>query len=180
MRSDGQTFPIVPQNAATAPARSRLTRLSVSKTRSFYDDLYQTQISGCSAFPKSPLQCLPHPYSPLRANTFLRISRNRVQASNPHLNQSFGMRVRCWKLLGVATFSRGTCRIYNHVWYNHVCNCTAVHGNTRILRFEFILRRCWTILWWFPAILRFEKREQTYLFFACTFELYFSETHLLS
>jgi len=40
-------------------------------------DLYQTQLSGCSAFPESRLQSL-HPYSPLRANTFLRISRNRV------------------------------------------------------------------------------------------------------
>ena len=57
--------------------------------RSFYDDLYQTQLSGCSAFPESRLQSLPHPYSPLRANIFLRISRNRVQASNPHLNKSF-------------------------------------------------------------------------------------------
>ena len=36
---------------------------------------------------------LPHPYSPLRANAFLRISRNRVQASNPHLNKRFGMNI---------------------------------------------------------------------------------------
>jgi len=31
------------------------------------------------------------PYSPRRSNTFLRISRNWVQANNPHLNKSFGM-----------------------------------------------------------------------------------------
>ena len=76
----------------TAPARNRLTQRSVSETpsncRSFYDDLYQTQLSGCSAFPESRLQSLPHPYSPLRANKFLRISRNRVQASNPYLTPS--------------------------------------------------------------------------------------------
>jgi len=72
-------------------------RLSVSEPppncQSFYDDLYQTRLWGCSAFPESRLQSLPHPYSPLRANTFLRISRNRVQASKPHLNKIFGMRV---------------------------------------------------------------------------------------
>jgi len=91
------TSPQSHQNAATAPARNRLTRLSVLETppncRSFYDDLYQTQLSGCSAFPESRLQCLPHPYSPLRVNTFLRISRNRVQAINPHLNKSFEMKI---------------------------------------------------------------------------------------
>ena len=42
--------------------------------RHFYDDLYQTHLSGCSAFPESRLQSLPHPYSPLRANAFLRIT----------------------------------------------------------------------------------------------------------
>ena len=42
-------------------------------------------------FPESRQQSLPHPYSPLRANTFLRNSRNWMQASNPHLNKSFGM-----------------------------------------------------------------------------------------
>ena len=57
--------------------------LSVFETppnwRSFYDDLYQTQLSGCSAFPESRLQSLPQPYIPLRANTFLRIKSSTSQ-----------------------------------------------------------------------------------------------------
>ena len=53
-----------------------------SNFRHFHDNLYHTQLSGCSTFPESRLQSLPHPYSPLRANTFLRISRNRVQATS--------------------------------------------------------------------------------------------------
>jgi len=86
-----------PPNAATAPTRNRLRRLSVWKPppncRRFRDNLYQAQLSGCSALPESRRQSLPHPYSPLRAPVFLRISRNRVQASNPHLNKSFEMKV---------------------------------------------------------------------------------------
>jgi len=60
----------------------------------FHDNLYQAQLSGFSALPESRRQSLPHPYSTLRANTFLRISRNRVQANNPHLNKSFGMNLK--------------------------------------------------------------------------------------
>ena len=97
MRSDGQPLFIVPLNAATAPTRNRLRRLSVweppHNCRRFHDNLYQAQLSGCSALPEYRRQSLPHPYSPLRAPAFLRISRNRVQASNPHLNKSFGMNV---------------------------------------------------------------------------------------
>ena len=40
----------------------------------------------------------PHPYSPLRAPAFFRISRNRVQAKNPHLNKSFGMKTESGKM----------------------------------------------------------------------------------
>ena len=54
----------------------------------FHDNLYQIQFSGCSALPESGRQSLPHPYSPLRAPAFFRISRNRVQA---HLNKEFWM-----------------------------------------------------------------------------------------
>jgi len=43
--------------------------------------------------PESGRQSLPHPYSPLRAPAFFRISRNRVQASNPHLKKSFWMKL---------------------------------------------------------------------------------------
>ena len=99
MRSDGQPLSIVPQNAATAPTRNRFRRLSVWETppncRRFHDNLYQTQLSGCSALPEPRRQSLPHPYSPIRALAFLRISRNRDQASNPHLNKSksFGMKL---------------------------------------------------------------------------------------
>ena len=52
---------------------------------------YQAQLSGCSALPESPRQSLPHPYSPVRAPAFFRFRRNRVQASNPHLDKSFWM-----------------------------------------------------------------------------------------
>jgi len=51
---------------------------------------------------------LPHPYTQLRAPVFCRISRNRVQASNPHLNKSFEMKfplMPCWEIttaLGIA------------------------------------------------------------------------------
>ena len=67
MRSDGQPFPVVPQNAATAPAINRLRRLSVWETppnwRRFHNNLYQAQLSGCSALPESRRQSLPHPYA---------------------------------------------------------------------------------------------------------------------
>jgi len=54
-------------------------------------NLYQIHFSGCSALPESRRHSLSHPYSPLRATAFFRISRNWVQANNPHLNKSFGM-----------------------------------------------------------------------------------------
>jgi len=80
-----------------APAKNRLCWLSAWQTprncRRFHDNLYQIHFSGFSALHESRRQSLPHPYSPLRAPTFFRISRNRVQANNPHLNQSFGMKV---------------------------------------------------------------------------------------
>jgi len=108
------------QNAATAPARNRLTRLSGSETppncRRFYDDLYQTQLSGCSAFPESRLQSLPHPYSPLRANTFLRISRHRAQASTL-------LRAGCRS-------SKVTESIYNTYTYAYI------HISRRVLRWN--------------------------------------------
>jgi len=85
--------------------------------RSFYDDLYQTQLSDWSAFPESRLQTLSHPYSPLRANAFLRISRNRVQASNPHLNKSFGMKSR---------FLGGTAIRFQNFFCMCVCVCVCV------------------------------------------------------
>jgi len=68
--SDGQPFPIVPQNAATAPAINRLRLLSVWQPPPncwrFHDNLYHALLSGCSALPESRRQSLPHPYSPLR------------------------------------------------------------------------------------------------------------------
>jgi len=53
MRSDEQPIPIVPQNAATAPAKNKLSRHSLWETppncQYFHDNLYQAQLSGCSA-----------------------------------------------------------------------------------------------------------------------------------
>jgi len=53
--------------------------------------------------PESRRQSLPHPYSPLRVPTFFRISRNRVQASNPHL-----IRVLGWTFHGLVDPLCGT------------------------------------------------------------------------
>ena len=75
MQSDGQPLPIVPSkrsdSASQKQAQTAQCLGNPPNCRSFYDDLYQTQLSGCSAFPKCRLQSLPHPYSPLRANSFL-------------------------------------------------------------------------------------------------------------
>ena len=49
-----------------------------SNCRHFHHNLYQTRLPGCSAFPESRLQSLPHPYSPITASDFFRISRNPV------------------------------------------------------------------------------------------------------
>jgi len=81
----------------TGPAKNSLCRISAWKTppncRRFHDNLYQIHLSGCSALPESRWHSLPHPYSPLEATSFFRISRNRVQSNNPHLNKNFGMKV---------------------------------------------------------------------------------------
>ena len=65
MRSDGQHLPIVPSKRCDSASQKQAYTASVLETppncRSFYDDLYQTQLSGCSAFPESRLQSLPHP-----------------------------------------------------------------------------------------------------------------------
>ena len=84
-----------PKHCEQHQPKNRLCWLSAWQTppncRRFHDNLYQIRFSGCSALHESRQQSLPHPYSPLRAPTFFRISRNRVQANNPHLNKSFGM-----------------------------------------------------------------------------------------
>jgi len=73
-------MPIVPQNAATTPAKNRLKQPSDWQTpsnyRHFLDNLYKIQFSDCSALPETRLQSLPHTYSPLRASAFFRNSRN--------------------------------------------------------------------------------------------------------
>jgi len=46
---------------------------------------------GCFAFPESRLQSLPHPYSPLRANAFLTISRNPGPGKQSLSHMSFGI-----------------------------------------------------------------------------------------
>jgi len=88
-------MPIVPQNAATTPAKNRLKRPSAWQTpsncRHFHDNLYQIQFSDCSALPESRLQSLPHPYSPLRASAFFRISRNPGPGKLSIYQKSFGM-----------------------------------------------------------------------------------------
>ena len=38
----------------------------------------------CARISTAIFESLPNPYSPLRAPAFFRISRNRVQANNPH------------------------------------------------------------------------------------------------
>ena len=78
MWSDGQPFPIVLKNAATAPAINRLRRLSIWETppncRRFHDNLYQAQLSGWSTLPESPRQSLPHPHSTLKESETLPLS----------------------------------------------------------------------------------------------------------
>ena len=61
--------------------------------RRFHNNLYQTQLLSFSAFPKSQLQSLPHPYSPLRVHTFLRISRNPGPDKQSISHKSVGMRL---------------------------------------------------------------------------------------
>jgi len=115
MRSDGLPLSIVHQNVASSTSQKqavwRLCRLSAWQTppncRRFHDNLYQIHFSGCSALPESRRHSLPHPHSPLRATAFFRISRNRVQANNPHLNKSFGMNVVYLK--SSTTFQWGCC-----------------------------------------------------------------------
>ena len=79
-RSEGQSMPIVPQNAATTPAKNRFKQQSAWQTpsncRHFLDNLYQIQFSDCSALPESRLQYLTHLYSLLKNNAVLRINRN--------------------------------------------------------------------------------------------------------
>ena len=56
-----------PSNAATTPAKNRLKLPSAWQTssncRHFHDNLYQAQLSGCSALPESRRQSLPNPYA---------------------------------------------------------------------------------------------------------------------
>ena len=96
-RSEEQSMPIVPQNAATTPAKNRLKRPSAWQTpsncRHFHDNLYQIHFSGCSALPKTRLQSLPHPYSPLRASAFFRMSRNPGPGKLSISQKSFGMKL---------------------------------------------------------------------------------------
>jgi len=87
-----------PKRCEQHQPKNRLCRLSAWQTPQtppncwrFHDNLYQIHFSGCSALHESRRQSPPHPYSSLRAPAFFRISRNRVQANNPHLNKSFGM-----------------------------------------------------------------------------------------
>jgi len=92
MRSEAQPLSIVSANRCdSASQKQAQTWQNPPNFRRFQDNLHQIQFSGCSALPESGRQSLPHPYSPLRAPAFFRISRNRVQASNPHVNKSFGM-----------------------------------------------------------------------------------------
>ena len=95
MRSDGHPFPIVPQNAATAPPINRLRWLSVWETppkcRRFHDNVYQAQISGYSALPESRRESLPHLYSPPRGPFFIRISRKPGLDNSPICHKSFVM-----------------------------------------------------------------------------------------
>ena len=96
-RSEEQSIPIVSQNAATTPAKNRLKPpcawQTPSNCRHFHDNLYQIQFSDCSALPESRLQSLPHPYSPLRASAFFRISRNPGPGKLSISQKSFGMKL---------------------------------------------------------------------------------------
>jgi len=89
-------MPIVPQNAATTPAKKRLKQQSAWQTpfncRHFHDNLCQIQFSDCSALPESRLQSLAHPYSPLKASAFFRISRNPGPGKLSISQKSFGMK----------------------------------------------------------------------------------------
>jgi len=95
-------MPIVPQNAATTPAKNRLEQPSAWQTpsncRHFLDNLYQIQFSDCSALPETRLQSLPHPYSPLRASAFFRMSRNPGPGKLSISQKSFGMKLALYLL----------------------------------------------------------------------------------
>jgi len=96
-RSEEQSMPRVAQNAATTPAKNRLEQPSAWQTpsncRHFLDNLYQIQFSDCSALSETRLQSLPHPYSPLRASAFFRISRNPGPGKVSISQKSFGMNI---------------------------------------------------------------------------------------
>ena len=81
------------------PAKNRLKQPSAWQTpsncRHFLDNLYQIQFSDCSALPETRLQSLTHPYSPLRASAFFRISRNPGPGKLTISQKSFGMKMRC-------------------------------------------------------------------------------------
>ena len=95
MRSDGLPLSTVQQKVASSTSQKQAVsaKCLANPPYRFHDNLYQIRFSGCSALPESRRQSLPHPYSPLRAPAFFRISRNRVQTNNPHLNKSFGMKI---------------------------------------------------------------------------------------
>jgi len=87
---------VLSTNSGSFPSNSHVSAVlgkSPLNCRRFHDNLYQIHSSGCSVLHESRRQSLPHPYRPLRAPTFFRISRNRVQANNPHLDKSFGMKL---------------------------------------------------------------------------------------
>ena len=107
-------IPIVPQNAATTPAKNRLKQQSAWQTpsncRHFHDILYQIQFSDCSALPESRLQSLPHPYSPLKTHAVFRINRNPV----PDLEVGLVLNLKVpeqsiFELMNICTCSAKSC-----------------------------------------------------------------------
>ena len=99
MRLDGQPLPTVPQNAATAPTRNRLRRLSVWEEPLIGDA--STTICTRSNFRAAPLfpnlDCnlcptLTAHWEPMPCS---ELAETRVQASNPYLTRVLGWVCMC-------------------------------------------------------------------------------------
>ena len=87
-------MPIVPQNAATTPAKNRLKQPSAWQTPSncqlFLDNLYQIQFSDCSALPKLDCNLCPTLTAHSEPLPFSELAETRVQASYPYLRRVLG------------------------------------------------------------------------------------------
>ena len=109
MRSDGQPLPIVSQNAATAPTRNRLRRLSVWQTPLIADAsttiCTRANFRAALLFPNLDCNLCPTLTAHLKPMPFSELAETRVQGSNPYLTRVLGW---IWWLCVV--FSRLICK----------------------------------------------------------------------